>query len=155
MKCFGLWWLFMLLCNLICSSDLWKSQIFTTLFLLVILLNGLLACTRLLKLVYISPFSDTNPGTGLKSSSWVDWEALCQRCTALTRQGGGIFCAHFDVPVIGLPLWHRAWCAPCYRQIPGTRSLVYQVSNTDTFPIPNEDRMYLQAFPVDSIYFPF
>ena len=101
------------------------------------------------------PFSDTNPGTGLKSSLRVYWEAHCQRCTALTWHGKWIFCANLCVSVIGFPLCHRAWCARCYHHTPGTSFLVYQGSYPDTLPIPNEDLMYLQARPGDSIYFSF
>ena len=68
--------------------------------------------------------------------------------------GGGIFCANFGVPVIGLALCHWDWCAPCYQQKPGTSFLVYQGIYPDTITIPNEDIMYLQARP-DSIYLPF
>ena len=51
-------------------------------------------------------FSDTNPGTVIKSISWVDWEAHYQQCTTLTQQGEGIFCANLGVPVIGMPLFN-------------------------------------------------
>ena len=53
------------------------------------------------------PFSDTNPGTGLKSSSWVYLEAHCHRCTPLTWKGGGIFCANLGVPIIVFKLCHQ------------------------------------------------
>ena len=110
---------------------------------------------RLLQLVYIFSFSDTTPVTGLKYSSWVDWEARCQRCTALTRKGEGIFCTNFGVPVIGLPIFHWAWYAIFYQKITFTSFLVYQGSNSDHLPSSNEYQLYLKFRPCDSIYWPF
>jgi hypothetical protein len=79
-----------------------------------------------------------NRGIGKMFLLWEDSEARCQRCTALTRQGRGIFCANFDKPVLGLPLCHNAWCPPFYLQISGTDFLVYTGSDPQSLPIPNE-----------------
>jgi hypothetical protein len=89
------------------------------------------------------------------SLSWEDSEAHCQRCTALTRQGNGIFCANFGKPVLGLTLYHNAWCPPCYRQRSGTYFLVYTGSDHQSLPIPNEVSYYLQARHGDSLFSPF
>ena len=118
-----------------------KVTDFNSLLLLVLFLNGLLTCTRLLKLVYISPLSDTNHVTGIKSSSWVYCESRFQCCTAQNWNQEGIFCANLCVPVIGLPLFHRYWWTPCYQKRPGTIFFEYQGSDTDTLPRPNEDQM--------------
>jgi hypothetical protein len=85
----------------------------------------------------------------------VDLEARCQRCTTLTRQMEGIFCANFGQPVLGLPLCHRAWCAACYRQRPGTSFLVYHGSDPETAPSLSEEKFYLQARAGDSTFCPF
>jgi hypothetical protein len=66
-------------------------------------------------------------------------------CTALTRQMEGIFFANFGQPVLGLPICHRAWCAACYQQRPGTSFLVYHGSDPETAPRPSEEKFYLQA----------
>jgi hypothetical protein len=95
-----------------------------------------------------------NRGIGKLSLSWEDSEARCQRCTALTRQGHGIFCANFGKPVLGLPLCHRAWCPLCYRQRSGT-VLVYTVSEHQSLSSTNEVSYYLQDRPGDSLFCPF
>jgi hypothetical protein len=89
---------------------------------------------------------------GTKSRSWVSLEARWQHCTALTRQGVGIFCANFGTPLLGLPLYHHAWCAPCYLQRPGTGFLVYTGSDVTLAPSPNEENNYMQAHKGDSLY---
>jgi hypothetical protein len=64
-----------------------KMLIYTFSYRLVQLLNGPLPCTNVLKLVFIYLFSGITRGNGQTYRSWVNWEAHCQRCTALTRQG--------------------------------------------------------------------
>jgi hypothetical protein len=88
-----------------------------------------------------SPSSDINPGTGKTYLSWVDWEVRCQRCTAMTLEAYGIFCANFSRPVIGLPLCHRTWCAPWYHQRRGTDFLVYHRNDPDSVPNPSEEKI--------------
>jgi hypothetical protein len=88
------------------------------------------------------------PFMGRFGSTW-------QRCTALTRQGHGIFCANFGKPILGLPLCHNAWCPPCYRQRSGTYFLVYTGSDPQSLPSPIEVSYYLQARPGDSLFCPF
>jgi hypothetical protein len=105
-----------------------------------------------LKIGLYSPSSDVNPGTGQKSLSWVSWEACCQRCIVMTRHADGIFCANFGRPVIGLPLSHWTWCAPCYQQKLGTDVSVYHGNNPDSVPIPSEEKCYLHVRPADSIF---
>jgi hypothetical protein len=107
------------------------------------------------QLVSIFLSSEMLPMIGTKSHSWVSLEERCPHCTALTRQWVGIFCANFRKPMLGLPLCHHAWCAPCYRQRPGTDFLVYTGSDVTLAPSPNEESNYMQACEGDSLFCPF
>jgi hypothetical protein len=128
--------------------------IYTFSYRLVQLLNGPLPCMKVLQLVFISLFSGLTRGNGQTYRSWVNWEARCQRCTALTRQGQGIFCANFGAPVLGLPLCHKAWCAGCYCQRRGTHFSVYTGSDPTTVPNAAEESGYFtSARPGDSFFF--
>jgi hypothetical protein len=61
----------------------------------------------------------------------------------------------FGKAVLGLPLYHNAWCPLCYRQRSGTYFLVYTGSDPQSLPIPIEVSYYLQAPPGDSLFCPF
>jgi hypothetical protein len=111
---------------------------------------------KVLQLVFISLFSGLTRWNGQMYCSWVNWEARCQSCTALTRQGQGIFCANFGAPILGLPLCHKAWCAGCYCQRRGTNFSVYTGSDPTTTPNAAEESGYFtSARPGHSLFCPF
>ena len=120
------------------------------------LLNGPLSFMKVLKLVYISFLSGITFGNDPTYRSWVNWEAHCQHCTALTRQGQGIFCTNFGSPVLGLPLCHKVQCAYCSSQRRGTSFSVYTGSDPTTDPnAVRESGYFTSARPGDSLFCPF
>ena len=108
-------------------------------------LNVPLPCMKVLQLVHICLFSGITRGNGTTYRSWLNWEAHCQLCTALTRQGKCIFCTNFGVPVLGFPLCHKSRCADFYSQRCGTSFLVYTRSNPTTAPKYVEEYGYFTS----------
>ena len=119
-------------------------------------INGPLPCMKVLQLVHICLFSGITRGNGTTYRSWLNWEAHCQLCTALTRQGKCIFCTNFGVPILGFPLCHKAWCTDCYSHRRGTSFPLYTGSDPITVPNAFEESGYFtSARPGDSLFFPF
>jgi len=90
------------------------------------------------------------------SLSWFRSVSRCQRCTRAVKHQEGIFCANFGKPVIGLPTCQRAWCAPCYKALPGEDFLIYRERDECTELIAlNEEDDYLAARSGDHLFCPF
>jgi hypothetical protein len=108
-------------------------------------------------LAFIFHFSDINLGIGSESLLWYRSAARCQRCTKKVTQVQGIFCANFGGQAPGLPPCQKAWCAPCYKILPGADFLIYRPIDDDGEQLcaQGEERDFLEAREGDHLVCPF